>query len=89
MQSVNPLVALRRSLAVVAALLCALPLAAAHAAERPFSLRYSSNVNGQIITAANTLMQCPTDTVDPLMNSGCTGARAGTSARNNNSFDMQ
>ena len=85
----NPLVALRRSLAVVAALLCALPLAAAHAAERPFSLRYSNNVNGQIITAANTLMQCPTGTVDPLMNSGCTGARAGTNARNNNSFDMQ
>ena len=85
----NPLVALRRSLAVVAALLCVLPLAAANAAERPFSLRYSNNVNGQIIMAANTLMQCPTGTVDPLMNSGCTGARAGTSARNNNSFDMQ
>ncbi len=64
-------------------------MAAAHAAERPFSLRYSNNVNGQIIMAANTLMQCPTGTVDPLMNSGCTAARAGTSARNNNSFDMQ
>ncbi|MEI7520147.1 MAG: hypothetical protein WCK40_02250, partial [Thermoleophilia bacterium] len=86
---VNPLAALRRSLAVVAALLCVLPLTAANAAERPFSLRYSNNVNGQIIVAANTSMQCPTDTVDPLMNSGCTGARAGTNARNNNSFDMQ
>jgi len=86
---VNPLAALRRSLAVVAAFLCVLPLTAANAAERPFSLRYSNNVNGQIIVAANTSMQCPTDTVDPLMNSGCTGARAGTNARNNNSFDMQ
>lgn len=61
----------------------------ARAAERPFSLRYSNNVNGQITIAANTIMQCPTDTVDPLMNSGCTGARAGTSSRNNNSFDMR
>ncbi len=59
------------------------------AAERDFSLRYSSNVNGQITIAANTIMRCPTDTVDPLMNSGCTGAQAGTNARNNNSFDMQ
>lgn len=59
------------------------------AAERDFSLRYSNNVNGQITIAANTIMRCPTDTVDPLMNSGCTGAQAGTNARNNNSFDMQ
>ena len=59
------------------------------AAERPFSLRYSSNVSGQITIAGNTIMRCPTDTVDPLMNSGCLGAQAGTSSRNNNSFDMQ
>lgn len=63
--------------------------AAASAAERPFSLRYGNNVNGQITMAANVMLQCPTDTVDPLMNSGCTGSRAGTSSRNNNSFDMR
>lgn len=62
--------------------------AAAGAAERNFALRYSNNVNGQIIFAANTMLQCPLNTVDPLMNSGCSGARAGTNARNNNSFDM-
>lgn len=61
---------------------------AADAAERAFSLRYSNNVNGQIIFAANTMLQCPLGTPDPLMNSGCAGARAGTNARNNNSFDM-
>ncbi len=80
---------LRRIAAVITAAAIITPVATANAAERPFSLRYSNNVNGQIITAANTLMQCPTNTVDPLMNSGCTGARAGTNARNNNSFDMQ
>ena len=74
--------------AVLAGLLVAGATTAA-AAERNFSLRYGSNVNGQITTAANTLMRCPTDTVDPLMNSGCTGAQAGTNARNNNSFDMR
>jgi fimbrial isopeptide formation D2 family protein/uncharacterized repeat protein (TIGR01451 family) len=80
---------LRRIAAVVTAAAIIAPVATANAADRPFTLRYSNNVNGQIITAANTLMQCPTNTVDPLMNSGCTGARAGTNARNNNSFDMQ
>ena len=79
----------RRVAALIAVAACALAPSLASAAERPFSLRYSSNVNGQITMAANTIMQCPTNTVDPLMNSGCLGARAGTSARNNNSFDMQ
>lgn len=60
----------------------------ASAADRAFTPRYSTNVNGQIIIAANTIMQCPTTTVDPLLNSGCTGARAGTNARNNNTLDM-
>ena len=60
----------------------------ASAADRPFTSRFSTNVNGQIIIAANTIMQCPTTTVDPLLNSGCTGARAGTNARNNNTLDM-
>lgn len=88
-------VTLPRPLLRIAALLAAalgllgLGAVAASAAERNFSLRYSNNVNGQITIAANTIMQCPTDTVDPLMNSGCLGARAGTNARNNNSFDMQ
>ena len=55
---------------------------------RNFTLRYSNNINGQITIAANTLMQCPTGTPDPAVNSGCAGARAGTNARNNNTFDM-
>lgn len=55
---------------------------------RNFTLRYSNNINGQITIAANTLMQCPTATPDPAVNSGCAGARAGTNARNNNTFDM-
>ena len=62
--------------------------ALASAANRPFTSRYSTNVNGQIIISANTIMQCPTTTVDPLLNSGCSGARAGTNARNNNTLDM-
>ena len=72
----------------VLALLVAMAAAGADAAERPFSARYSANINGQIITAANTIVQCPTTTADPLLNSGCTGARAGTNARNNNTLDM-
>ncbi len=88
---VMPLRPLVRLVAVCATLLglLAAGAAVASAAERPFSLRYSNNVNGQIAIAANTIMRCPTDTVDPLMNSGCTGAQAGTSSRNNNSFDMR
>ena len=89
MRHVNTSRVLRRIAAIVTAAAIITPVATANAADRPFTLRYSNNVNGQIITAANTLMQCPTTTVDPLMNSGCTGARAGTSSRNNNSFDMQ
>ena len=84
----HPLVRWFTLLAVLAGLL-ATGVTTAAAAERNFSLRYSSNVNGQITMAANTIMRCPTDTVDPLMNSGCTGAQAGTSSRNNNSFDMR
>ncbi|MBU6337995.1 MAG: DUF11 domain-containing protein [Acidobacteria bacterium] len=72
-----------------AAAALALVLPAAASADRNFSLRYSNNINGQITTAANTMLQCPLGTPDPLANSGCEGARAGTNARNNNSFDMQ
>ena len=86
--SLRPLVRLVAACAALLGLLAA-GAAVASAAERPFSLRYSNNVNGQITIAANTIMRCPTDTVDPLMNSGCTGAQAGTSSRNNNSFDMR
>ena len=56
---------------------------------RDFSVRYSNNVNGQIVIAANTMVQCPLSTPDPVNNAGCAGARAGTNARNNNSFDMK
>ena len=69
--------------------LALLPLSAANAAERPFAPRFSTNVNGQITAAANTLMQCPTDTVDAGLNTQCNQARAGTNARNNNSLDMR
>lgn len=78
-----------RRVAVVVALLVAAMTPAVALGDRAFDLRYANNVNGQITIAANTAMQCPTDTVDPLMNSGCEGARAGTNVRNNNSFDMQ
>jgi hypothetical protein len=78
-----------RVVALIALAGSAMAPALASAAERNFSLRYSNNVNGQITMAANTIMRCPTDTVDPLMNSGCLGAQAGTNARNNNSFDMR
>jgi uncharacterized repeat protein (TIGR01451 family) len=76
-------------LAGVAAAAIVLVLPAAASADRNFSLRYSNNVNGQITTAANTIIQCPLGTPDPLANSGCEGSRAGTNARNNNSYDMQ
>ncbi len=51
--------------------LALLPLAVANAAERPFAPRFSTNVNGQITSAANTLLQCPTDTVDAGLNTQC------------------
>ena len=57
--------------------------------QRDFALRYSNNVNGQIVFASNVIVRCPTDTPDPTMNSGCLGSRAGTNARNNNSYDMR
>ena len=69
--------------------LALLPLAVANAAERPFAPRFSTNVNGQITSAANTLLQCPTDTVDAGLNTQCAQARAGLNARNNNSLDMR
>ena len=77
-----------RALGLLAALL-AVAASPAAAAERDFSLRYSTNVNGQIAIVGNTGMQCPLGTVDPLLNSGCSAARDGTGTRNNNSFDMQ
>jgi uncharacterized repeat protein (TIGR01451 family) len=79
----------RRILALTAALCTVLPLAVANAAERPFEPRFSTNVNGQITSAANALLQCPNDTVDGGLNAQCNQARAGTNARNNNSMDMR
>ena len=69
--------------------LALLPLGVANAAKRPFEPRFSTNVNGQITAAANTLMQCPNDTIDSDLNTQCNQARAGTNARNNNSMDMR
>ena len=95
------MVARRRSLKLLIALLAGALLAPAIVVSaatssaqvvsnsgRNFTLRYSNNINGQITIAANTLMQCPTATPDPTVNSGCAGARAGTNSRNNNTFDM-
>ena len=56
---------------------------------RDYTLRYTNNANGQITMASNVSMQCPSDTVDPAINSACAGSRAGTNARNNNSYDMR
>jgi len=56
---------------------------------RDFSLRYSNNVNGEIVKAGNTIVRCPNDTVDPTLNRNCDRSNAGTLAANNNSFDMQ
>ncbi len=79
----------RKVLAAAAILCVVLPLAAASAAERPFAPRFSTNVNGQITSAANALLQCPNDTADAGLNAQCNQARAGTNARNNNSMDMR
>ena len=67
----------------------ATPASAATGGLRDYTLRYTNNANGQITMASNVVMQCPTDTVDPSMNSACAGSRAGTNARNNNSYDMR
>ena len=79
----------KRIIGLAAVLVALLPLAAASAAERPFAPRFSTNVNGQITSAANTLLQCPIDTVDPGLNTQCSQSRAGANARNNNSMDMR
>lgn len=53
------------------------------AATRPFSSRFSTNAQGDIVFVANTLLQCPAS------NSACAGALAGSgSALNNNSYAM-
>lgn len=79
----------KRVLALTTVLIAVLPLATASAAERQFAPRFSTNVNGQITSAANTLLQCPNDTVDTGLNTQCNQARAGANARNNNSMDMR
>jgi uncharacterized repeat protein (TIGR01451 family) len=56
---------------------------------RPYTLRYSNNVNGQITMAANVSLRCPTDTASSSLNNNCLGARNGTNAVNNNSLDMR
>lgn len=57
--------------------------------QRDFTLRYTNNVNGQIVMAGNTLMRCPTDTADGSINRSCERTNAGTLAGNNNAYDMQ
>ena len=79
----------KKILTLTTIVLAVLPLAAANAAERQFAPRFSTNVNGQITSAANTLLQCPNDTVDSGLNAQCNQARAGTNARNNNTMDMR
>ena len=59
------------------------------AGQRNFAPRFSTNVNGQITIAANTIMKCPVDTNDTAANNACNGSRSGTNQRNNNSYDMR
>lgn len=59
------------------------------AGQRNFTLRYSNNVNGQIVMAANAIVQCPVGTPSATANLNCAGARAGTNQTNNNGYDMQ
>ena len=90
-RSLKPLIALLAGALLAPAIVVSAATSSAQVvsnAGRNFTLRYSNNINGQITIAANTLMQCPTATPDPTVNNGCAGARAGTNARNNNSFDM-
>uniref|UniRef100_A0A6J5Z5M7 Unannotated protein n=1 Tax=freshwater metagenome TaxID=449393 RepID=A0A6J5Z5M7_9ZZZZ len=79
----------KRALVLTLVAFAALPAVNAAAAARPFSQRFSENVNGQITMAANTSMRCLTNTVDTALNRRCVEAQAGTTARNNNIFDMQ
>ena len=53
----------------------------AHAADRSFGIRFQTNDEGDITSAANTVMTCPA--ADPL----CAPARAG-GTRDNNNFLM-
>jgi uncharacterized repeat protein (TIGR01451 family) len=69
-------------LVVISSLLLA--VAGPAAADRPFSPRFSQNVQGAITFAANTVMTCPDS------DSRCPAAQAGTgSALNNNQFNMR
>ena len=80
---------LKRLIVFASIAVVALPVSSAGAAARPFAQRFTENVNGQITMAANTSMRCPNTTVDTALNKRCDEARAGTTARNNNIFDMQ
>ena len=75
---------IRRLTAVLAALAAAAAIAgSATAAEREFSLRFSSTTNGNIAFAGNALLSCTPS------NAGCTDARDGVGAKlNNNDYDM-
>lgn len=76
-------------LAVVASLLALLPASPALAADRNFSVRFSTNDTGDIDMFGNTVMTCPAAAA------GCTAARtapAGSTASdslNNNAYAMQ
>ena len=69
-------------LSILIALLAALFVAApAHAADAPFSLRYSQTLHGNLSAVGNTLMSCPTGAPS------CAAARNG-SPYSNNDFTM-
>ena len=69
-------------LVVISSLLLA--VAGPAAADRPFSPRFTQNVQGAITFAANTVMTCPDS------DSRCPAAQAGTgSTLNNNQFNMR
>lgn len=89
--AVVPAVRLRRAWFCAFTVVLALSLAAAASAGAAnYVQRYSTNTNGSIAMAANTLETCPSS------ESGCTAAQsastfdnAGNSALNNNNYTMR
>ena len=77
----------QRVTALVVSVLIAFPAAfitltqTASAASRPFTLRYSADLTGDIVFAANTILTCPTSTT-------CSNVRTGATAGINNNYSM-
>ncbi|HET6174232.1 MAG TPA: DUF11 domain-containing protein [Gaiellales bacterium] len=54
---------------------------------RPFTVRYAINTNGDIATAANTLLTCPVGAIETQSHVGCTDVQNG-GIGDDNYFDM-